>query len=311
MLASSNQSSPKFRHPNKPLNPPPKSSLIQPPPFHSVDPLDSRPRLTRATLLRERTAFFDTRVAGRGEVWAAVRLACELIETGELDEAQAVIDASGCTCPSGDVWGKKGGIYDELGEKYVVPAWIIGIPAGVVDGGDDGDEIKEEAAAGSAASAKKEKGKGRMVVHEDPPVEGDLTVKVRLSHTARDVVVRTSNDEQVGMLLHRVRDEAEVNMKPFSMTAGFGLTTMSNSFLCRRSSKSATWARSSTRTTASQPRAGRRAMFSMYTSSNETSRRGSPFKPRLLCSPAPTNPTTCFMKLVSATTTSLLKRTSS
>jgi hypothetical protein len=260
-LGSSSPSSPQFRHPNKPLNPPPKSSLIQPPPFHSVDPLDSRPRLTRAALLRERTAFFETRVAGRGEVWAAVRMACELIETGELDEAQAVIDASGCTCPSGDVWGKKGGIYDELGEKYVVPAWIIGVPAGVVEGGDDGEEVKDEDIAGSAGKTKQEKGKGRMVIQENPPDEGDLKVRVRLSHTARDVVVRTAEDEKVGMLLHRVRDEAEVNMKALSMTSGFGLTTTSNSFPCRQSSKSATWARSSMRTTASLHRAGPKVTF--------------------------------------------------
>jgi hypothetical protein len=183
--------------------------MIQPPPFHSVDSLDSRPKLTRKALLKERTAFFDTRVTGRAEVWQAVRLVCESIEAGELDQAQALIDAAGCTCPSGDVWGKRGGIYDELGEKYIVPAWIIGIPAGTVEGGDDDDETKKDIGSGSG-NVKKEKGKARMVVDEDATTEGDLRVRVRMSHTARDVVVRTRDDESVGMFLMRVRDEAEV-----------------------------------------------------------------------------------------------------
>jgi hypothetical protein len=203
-------STPQFRHPNKPLNQPPTSNLIQPPPFHSVDPLDSRPILSRKTLLKERTAFFDTRVTGREEVWQAVRLVCESIEAGELDQAQALIDAAGCTCPSGDVWGKKGGIYDEFGEKYVVPTWIIGVPAGIVEGGDDADEIKEVDVSPESGKGKKEKGKGRMIVDEDTLSEGDLRVRVRMSHTARDVVVRTSNDDKVGRFLMRVRDEAKV-----------------------------------------------------------------------------------------------------
>jgi hypothetical protein len=213
-VGSSTPSSPHFRHPNRPLNLPPKSNLIQAPPLHSPDPLHSRPKLTRKLLLQERTAFFDTRVTGRKEVWQAVRLVCESIEAGELGQAQALIDAAGCTCPSGDVWGKKGGIYDELGEKYVVPAWVVGVPDGVLDGdeNDEGDEIKEEDVASGTGTPKKEKGKGRMIIDEDALAEGDLMVRVRLSHTARDVIVRTRVDEKVGMFLVRVRDEAEVRL---------------------------------------------------------------------------------------------------
>jgi hypothetical protein len=157
-----------------------------------------------------------------------VRMVCELIENGELGEAQAVIDAAGCTCPSGDVWGRKGGIYDELGEKYIVPSWVIGVPTGVVDTGDD--EAIKEGDLDDASVAKGKKGKGRMLVDEDVPVEGDLRVRVRLSHTARDVVIRTRDDENVGIFLHRVRDEAEVYLIALVIRV-FWLTAFTNSFL--------------------------------------------------------------------------------
>ena len=60
-------------------------------------------------------------MAGQVEVWAAVRLIVQLLQRGEVGEAQGLLDASECTCPNGEIWR---GVYDEGGEYYKVPEWV-------------------------------------------------------------------------------------------------------------------------------------------------------------------------------------------
>jgi hypothetical protein len=172
--------------------------------------------------LRERTAYFETRVAGHPEVWAALRLICEMLERGEMAEAQAVMEAAGCTCPNGEVWGRRGGIWDERGERYAVPLWCVGVPRGTVmdqDGneqeGTDGSGIEEESSGEEEVKKKvveQNKGKGRLVEveKEDEEKIGDVKVRVRMSNTARDFVVRTRADEKVHTLLKKVREVGAV-----------------------------------------------------------------------------------------------------
>ena len=87
---------------------------------------------TRARLERERDAFFDTRVTGAPEVWTAVRFVAELVRGGDLATAQGVLDAAGCTCPTGEL--ARGGVYDERGRLYEVPDWVVGDPGDLVVG---------------------------------------------------------------------------------------------------------------------------------------------------------------------------------
>lgn len=182
--------------------------------------MSPNPRLTHATLVRERTAYFDTRVAGHPEVWAALRIMCELLERGEMLEAQAILEAAGCTCPSGEVWGRRGGIWDERGERYVVPAWCVGVPRGcVMDGnevqeGTDGSGIEESSGdedGKSRVAVEQDKGKGRLIEPEkEEEKEGDLKVRVRMSNTARDFVVRTRPNTRVHTFLKKAREAGEV-----------------------------------------------------------------------------------------------------
>lgn len=173
-------------------------------------------------LVRERTAYFDTRVTGHAEVWAALRIICELVERGEKEEAQAIMEAAGCTCPSGEVWGRRGGIWDERGERYVVPAWCVGVPRGCVMEGDEvqegtdvsgveSSEDDEVKSFGKKGVVEVDKGKGRLVEPEkEVEMESDLKVRVRMSNTARDFVVRIRADAQVHVMLKRVREVGEV-----------------------------------------------------------------------------------------------------
>ncbi|QDS74425.1 hypothetical protein FKW77_006047 [Venturia effusa] len=219
------QSSGIASHPTKPLKSPPRASQIKAPPSHSIDPLSTNPRLTYAILIRERTAYFDTRVTGHAEVWAALRIMCELLERGEKEEAQAIMEAAGCTCPSGEVWGRRGGIWDERGERYVVPAWCVGIPRGcVMEGnelqeGTDTSGVEESSEDEEVKSFRKRavfevgtgKGKGRAVeVEKELELESDLKVRVRMSNTAKDLVVRIRANARVHALLRRVRQVGEI-----------------------------------------------------------------------------------------------------
>ncbi|TID21549.1 hypothetical protein E2P81_ATG04823 [Venturia nashicola] len=207
-------------HASKPLKTPPRPSQIIPPHTHSIDPSSPNPRLTHAILVRERAAYFDTRVTGHAEVWAALRTMCELLERGEKGEAQAIMEAVGCTCPSGEVWGRRGGIWDERGERYVVPAWCVGVPRGCVMVGDELQEGTDASGADESSDEERvksfgergevqdvEKGKAMAVMGEK---EDNLKVRVRMSNTARDFVVRVRADVKVHGLLKRVREVGEI-----------------------------------------------------------------------------------------------------
>jgi Ubiquitin-binding domain len=179
---------------------------------------------TAAAVRTARQDFFDTRVAGRAEMWAAMRLVCELVEAGDLADAQAVLDAAGGTCPTGLLWGRRGGVYDAWGERYVVPGWCVGWPRGVRR--EDG--VLEEHAEGNSEEEGEEedvefwkdtgKGKGiadmdSSVVAEAGPMKGaEIKVRLRLSTTARDVIVKTGEDDSVLTLLRRVRRDAQVRL---------------------------------------------------------------------------------------------------
>ena len=149
-----------------------RQSRSQPLAQHINKPLrrhqwSSRNRIwTPATLHRERTEFFDTRVAGRQEIWQTVRAALEVMwdsdassrspalvaaipgdETeneGEGEEegqgaseedaavalatAQTILTAAGITLPTGDL---AQGVYDALGNYYALPEYVVSDPLNI------------------------------------------------------------------------------------------------------------------------------------------------------------------------------------
>ncbi|KAL4809543.1 hypothetical protein BDV18DRAFT_132288 [Aspergillus unguis] len=97
----------------------------------------SKKRLwTRALLDRERREFFETRVTGRPEVWAALAAALSLMQSEDYATAQSIIDAAGVTVPTGDLCQ---GVYDEQGVLYRLPRCIVSDPDNIVEGVGDGD----------------------------------------------------------------------------------------------------------------------------------------------------------------------------
>ncbi|KAI2721365.1 hypothetical protein CBS147332_390 [Penicillium roqueforti] len=185
---------------------------------------------TRAQLDRERTEFFETRVTGRPEIWAAVSTVISLIRNGDLATAQGILDAAGITVPTGDLCE---GCYDEQGVLYRVPQCVVSDPENIVpsssrtaseDGGparyeeeqdagmlsdskladdDDADASGDELISQDVERRREEKGKTS---------ERDLIrVLARLSDRGGpDILLSIGKGQTVGFLARRVHQEAKL-----------------------------------------------------------------------------------------------------
>lgn len=176
------------------------------------------PPWSRVQLEHERAAFFDTRVAGRPEVWSALRLVCEVLRQGDVLEAQGILDALDVSCPNGRVAIERGrdrvrgGLYDDRGEPYELPAWVVSDPEDIVEGEEkelDGEEGGEagigstgEPGAAARELRRDEKGKGRAADL------GDIVqVRARLSDRGTDVVVSVGTKERVAIIVTKIREQ--------------------------------------------------------------------------------------------------------
>ncbi|KAK2760726.1 hypothetical protein FQN54_001962 [Arachnomyces sp. PD_36] len=187
---------------------------------------------SRAELARERKEFFETRVTGRAEVWAALGVATELLRGGDTTTAQGIVDAAGVTVPTGDMCD---GCYDENGALYRLPEVVVMDPSNVVD--DDDVEIDS---AAHRISSETTTGVGEDVISDGkvPAVDSDevyegeeelerrreekgkaierdlIKVKARLSDRGGpDVTIVIGKNSSVGALVRRVQTEAGVQGK--------------------------------------------------------------------------------------------------
>ncbi|ETS86851.1 hypothetical protein PFICI_00679 [Pestalotiopsis fici W106-1] len=186
---------------------------------------------TRAQLDKERQDFFDTRVTGRPEVWQTVHAALrELWEadlaintpgaSGETDVspddsvlsvAQGILRAVEITLPTGDL---ANGVYDSLGQYYALPEWIVRDPVNITveDKAEaqgehkgelgTGDESSEEIGEEEALRRREEKGKA--VVDSKTTTK----IRIRISETARDIIVRVGPDERVRSIAQRALQQS-------------------------------------------------------------------------------------------------------
>ncbi|KAK0743424.1 hypothetical protein B0T18DRAFT_392208 [Schizothecium vesticola] len=197
---------------------------------------------TRASLDRERTDFFDTRVTGRQEVWQTIRVALEVmwaVERGgeegrrsngvggpseqdpavALATAQSILTAADVTLPTGDL---AQGVYDALGNYYSLPEYVVCDPQNIAQprGLDDGlGDTKVDLAADLEGAddgiddvdevERRREEKGKAVVD----VRDLITVRARLSDGSKDVNVSIGKDETVRSLATRVAEAAKFSGK--------------------------------------------------------------------------------------------------
>jgi hypothetical protein len=161
------------------------------------------PPLTRKELDRQRIDYFDTGVGlgGRPEIWEALQTVCEEFRSGNIEEASAILTATGCTCPTGNLWGTRtrGGVFDDRGEWYAVPDWCLGDPEGVIDNDTNGGK-------GETEGTVRDRGKAPAKPGVKP-----INVRTRLSHIARDILVVIDADDPVRTLVERVREISSVS----------------------------------------------------------------------------------------------------
>lgn len=193
---------------------------------------------TREELDRERSEFFETRVTGRPEVWAALSTAIALLRAGDVATAQSIVDAAGATVPTGDLCE---GCYDEQGVLYRLPQCIVSDPENIVgsasptnptpedreqdedtEGLSDGklavdDASGDELIAQDLERRRDEKGKTS---------ERDLIqVQARLSdREGPDLKLLIGKRQSVGFLARKVQQEAEVCLQFWSSFESLALT---------------------------------------------------------------------------------------
>lgn len=142
----------------------------------------------------------------------------ESLQLGEVGEAQALLDATECTCPNGMLWK---GVFDGRGEWYRVAEWVVLEPEGLIaeddetdhgneDDEDDGDKKEDVDVEGSstadAKQAKESKGKEVEVLGDE------VKVRFRLSTTGTDYQIHAYKGEKVGSLVTKLKSKAGVSL---------------------------------------------------------------------------------------------------
>lgn len=213
----SNVDSPRTSATSHPAPPKPAPGTRPNVPVRAPSPVEKSPQnfsnvpppWTRAQLQREREAFFDTRISGRQEVWDALKMVCDLLQKGEVEQAQGIMDAVGLSCPNGRVaTGKgrdkvKGGVYDERGVSYELPAWVVQDPEDVLEDSED-EKTAEDGGVGEDGSSeikREEKGKGRAA-----DLGEIITLRARLSDRGADVSVQVGMKEKVAAAVRKIQE---------------------------------------------------------------------------------------------------------
>ncbi|EAU38951.1 predicted protein [Aspergillus terreus NIH2624] len=170
---------------------------------------------TRAQLDHERREFFETRVTGRPEIWAALATALALMQAGDLDTAQGIVDAAGITVPTGDFCQ---GAYDQHGVLYRLPQCIVSDPenmlaAELADEFDtDDDKMSLDEASGDELIAEEEEEVERRRDEKGKASERDvIRVRARLSDRGGpDVVVAVKTSHSVGFIARKIQQDAGI-----------------------------------------------------------------------------------------------------
>jgi len=93
------------------------------------------PALTNSQLATKRSEFWDTHSSGayggRPELWAALRLACEALQTSQDDTAIAILESASLQ-PLDSEQADQAFTYDERGFKYCIPFYCVFNPSNLL-----------------------------------------------------------------------------------------------------------------------------------------------------------------------------------
>ncbi|XP_051507669.1 ubiquitin domain-containing protein 1-like isoform X1 [Myxocyprinus asiaticus] len=144
--------------------------------------------MTEGQLRSKRDEFWDTAPAfdGRKEIWDALKAAAVAIECNDHELAQAIVDGASITMPHGSLME----CYDELGNRYQLPAYCLAPPVNLVSECND-HNVSEH----PEPQEKKEK---------------EFQLKVRLS-TGKDLHLSASMADSIRKLKKQLQSQEDIN----------------------------------------------------------------------------------------------------
>ncbi|RMZ98019.1 ubiquitin domain-containing 1 [Brachionus plicatilis] len=138
-------------------------------------------KMSEAQLRAKRDEFWDTAPVfeGKSEIWAALKAAVEALESKNFQLAQAIIDSASIIVPNGLL----SDCYDELGNRYQIPAYVLAKPSTLTD--------KNEPSSESSSPNLKKKKKKKHVDDGEKKSQATISndqiqIKLRVSSLAQD-----------------------------------------------------------------------------------------------------------------------------
>jgi hypothetical protein len=187
---------------------------------------------TRQEIDSERTAFFDTRVDGRPEIWLTIKAALEVLWDGDsvpgsnesLETAQQILGAAGITLTSGNL---AGGVYDSFGARYELPEYIVADPTNLVvpriapeeeeedkSGEEAGAEIEEDQTMRRREEKlRRKEEKGKEVINPADMV--DVAFKLSDRETV-PTLISVSKKQSIRMVLRKIWEHSAVSLTCYS-----------------------------------------------------------------------------------------------
>lgn len=138
-------------------------------------------RMNETQLKAKRDEFWDTApmFEGKPEIWAALKAAVEALESRNFQLAQAIIDSASIIVPNGLL----SDCYDELGNRYQIPAYVLAKPSNLTD--------KNEPSSECSSPNLKKKSKKKISDSDEKKIEAsrasdEIQIKLRVSSLIQD-----------------------------------------------------------------------------------------------------------------------------
>ncbi|XP_041921282.1 ubiquitin domain-containing protein 1a isoform X2 [Alosa sapidissima] len=145
--------------------------------------------MTEGQLRSKRDEFWDTAPAfdGRKEIWDALKAAAIALECNDHQLAQAIVDGASITLPHGSLTE----CYDELGNRYQLPAYCLAPPLNLV--------------------SERSENEGAEPTEQQVPPRKEFPLKVRLS-SGQDVRLTASMADAIGQLKKQLQAQEEIDV---------------------------------------------------------------------------------------------------
>lgn len=140
--------------------------------------------MNEAQLVAKRDEFWDTAPVfeGKSEIWAALKAAVEALENKNFQLAQAIIDSANIIVPNGLL----NDCYDELGNRYQIPAYVLSKPNNLTD--------KNEPSSESSSPNLKKKNKKKSVNDNENKSEINSNEQIQIKLRVSSIVQDTNSD---------------------------------------------------------------------------------------------------------------------